>query len=232
MPNHYRNRLETLNPASTMRSYPCGVAMMNRRWKITGVLAAVAVLCGFLLLRSDRNEQKALQDTRPQLRQQGFKIDLTEFNFSTSAELRARAAALTNADFMAAVPRGAEYARRSTLLQNKPDLMATVGSNAALVVWKLDKLQSYSGEDLWPTLRETLNERRAELDAACESALSGPIRFDLKASAGNGMLLPHLPALKRLAQTLGARIVLELHDGNMDAAWTNLLASTRLVISW
>src|SRR6266516_4207679 len=209
MPNHYRNRLETLNPASTMRSYPCGVAMMNRRWKITGVLAAVAVLCGFLLLRSDRNEQKALQDTRRQLRQQGFKIDFT-----------------------AAVPRGAEYARRSTLLQNKPDLMATVGSNAALVVWKLDKLQSYSGEDLWPTLRETLNEIRAGLDAACESALSGPIRFDLKASAGNGMLLPHLPALKRLAQTLGARIVLELHDGNMDAAWTNLLASTRLVISW
>jgi len=35
------------------------------------VLAAVAVLCGFLLLRSDRNERKALQDTRRQLRQHG-----------------------------------------------------------------------------------------------------------------------------------------------------------------
>ena len=33
-----------------------------------------------------------------ELRQQGFKIDLSEFDLSASGELRARAAALTNAD--------------------------------------------------------------------------------------------------------------------------------------
>jgi hypothetical protein len=46
------------------------------------------------------------------------------------------------------------------------------------------------------------------------------------------MLLPHLARLKGLTQTLGTRAVLELHDQSQDAAWTNLLASTRLVTAW
>ena len=114
--------------------------------------------------------------------------------------------------------------------------MSVVGSNAALVVWKQAKLpprpNPYYGlprkrieEDLWPELREIFNEDRAGLDRACEAALSGPIRFDLAASHGTAMSLPHLAALRNLAQLLGTRATLELHDGNQDAAWTNLLAS-------
>ncbi|HEV2434831.1 MAG TPA: hypothetical protein VG077_02430, partial [Verrucomicrobiae bacterium] len=33
-------------------------------------------------------------------------------------------------------------------------------------------------------------------------------------------------------QTLGDRMVLALHDGNLTAAWTNLFATTRLVTAW
>lgn len=77
-----------------------------------------------------------------------------------------------------------------------------------------------------------LKERRAKLDAACAAALSGPIRFDLNAGAGNAMLLTHLPALKGLVQLLGARAVVGLHDGDNGSAWTNLLAATRLVTAW
>ena len=85
----------------------------------------------------------------------------------------------------------------------------------------------------YPTrLREHRFPTRAELDAACGSALSGPIRFNLNAGAGNGLLLPHLAGLKRLVQTLGLRAVLGLHDGNPEAAWTNLLAASRLVTAW
>ena len=62
--------------------------------------------------------------------------------------------------------------------------------------------------------------------------LSGPIRFNLNASGGNGILLPHLAMLKNLTQTFDSRAMLALHDGNRDAAWTNLLASTRLVTVW
>ena len=195
---------------------------MKARWKIMVVLAAAGVLCVFFLLRSDRSEQNALEETRRLLRQQGFKTDLAEFNFSASEELRARGSALTTLG----------HTLRPAGPADNLDLMTSVGSNSALVVWRQEKLQNYSGDDPRPTLRATLNESRLELDAACDSALSGPIRFHLNASAGNGMLLPHLPALKSLAQTLGARVVLELRDGNMDAAWTNLLASTRLVTSW
>src|SRR5437667_10716572 len=195
---------------------------MKARWKLVVVLAAASGLCAFFLLRSDGSEQKALEETRRALHQQGFKTDLTEFNFSTPDEMRARAAALTTLG----------HTVRPARSPDNLNLLPLVGPNLALVVWKQDKLQGYSGEDLWPALRETLNESRAELDAACEAALSGPIRFDLKASAGNAMLLPHLAALKRLAQTLAARAVLDLRDGNKDAAWTDLLALTRLVTSW
>jgi hypothetical protein len=213
---------------------------MKLRWILTCGLAAVGAICAVLLLRSNNGPQKAVEETRRALRQQGFKTDLTEFNFSTSPELRARAAALTNADLVGGSIRDA---RRSVLRQETPDLMATVGSNAALVVWRQEKLPARSGaypwmaenqarEDLWPALREMFNEDHAVLDAACEAALSGPIRFDLDASRGTAMLLPHLARVKSLAQILGTRAILDLHDGNKDAAWTNLLASTRLVTGW
>src|SRR6185437_13641560 len=205
---------------------------MKARWKITAGLAATGVACTLLLWRPDDSEQKAVAETRRALRQQGFKTDLSEFNFTISDELRARDAVLTNADVIAAVPRGAEYARRAVFLQNQPDLMATVGLDAAIVAWRQDRPRSRSGEDLWAALRETLEEDRPGLDAACEAALSGPIRFSLVASQGSGMLLRHLATLKRLAQTLATRAVLELHGGNKDAAWTNLLALTRLVTAY
>jgi len=175
---------------------------MKARWKFIVVIAASSGLGALFLVRSDGGAQKALEETRRALRQQGFKTDLTEFNFSTSDEFRARAAALTN------LGHTVRLARPSDNLT----LLPSLGPNSAQVVWKADKLQSYSGEGLWPALRETLNENRAELDAASEAAMSGPIRFDLNASAGNNMLLPPLAALKRLSQTLAARVLLELHD--------------------
>jgi hypothetical protein len=46
------------------------------------------------------------------------------------------------------------------------------------------------------------------------------------------MLLPPLAGMKSLAQTLGQRATVELHVGNANTAWTNLIASTRLVTAW
>ena len=71
---------------------------MKARWKVLVVLAAAGGLCAFLLWRSGDREQKALEETRRALRQQGFKTDLGEFNLSADAEFQARAAALTFAD--------------------------------------------------------------------------------------------------------------------------------------
>src|SRR2546427_8678879 len=63
-------------------------------------------------------------------------------------------------------------------------MIAPVGSNAAAIFWKQETLANVSGEDLWPVLREIFIERRIALDAACQAASTGPIRFDLAASHG------------------------------------------------
>src|SRR6266511_3170011 len=205
---------------------------MKVRWKITVGLATVGLFCAFLLICPRDGTQKAVEETRRALRQQGFKVELSEFDFSTSPELRIRVAALTNAAQLSVSRSIAASARRSTLLQGMPEGAWIVGSDSALVIWRQEKLASDSGEDLWPALREAFSEDRAELDAACEAALSGPIHFNLVASNAHQMVLPHLAAVKVLAHTLATRSVVELHNGNNDAAWTNLLASTRLVTGW
>jgi hypothetical protein len=206
-------------------------------------MAVVMGAAAFLLFSRD-SAQTALEETRRALRQQGFKIDLAEFNLSASAESRVRAAALTNADLLSSAFRGADPARRTVTLREGRDLLPSVGSNAALVVRNHEKLPPPSGpnpwlarnqleEDLWPALRETFNEERSVLDAACDAAISGHIRFDLAAWHGTAMLLlTYHAALRNVTQILGTRAALELHDGNRDAAWTNLLASTRLITAW
>jgi hypothetical protein len=216
---------------------------MKPRWIIAMVPLTLAIAGGALLFFWPDSAQTALEETRRALRQQGFKIDLKEFDLSAPTEFRARAAALTNADLTVAGLSSTEYARRAVLGQVRPDFMAAVGSSAAVVVWKQEKLppdpnpyswmpRDQAGEDLWPALHDILGENRAVLDTACAATLSGPIRFDLVASHGTGMLLRHVAALRSLAQLLGTRAVLELHYGNKDAAWTNVLASTRLVTAW
>ncbi len=184
-----------------------------------------------------------MAETRRELHQQGFKTELAEFDFSTSDEVRVRVTALTNASTSTAPRNQEDAARRSLVQQVMPELMQTIGSDSAIPVWKQETWAANEGtatylrlaglsNDLWPALRETFNNDRAGLDKACLAALSGPIRFHLNASHGSAMLLPHLAALKNLTQTLGGRTVLELHEGNRDTAWTNVLAATRLVTAW
>ena len=216
---------------------------MKRRWIIAVSLLALGALCVLLFWSLSDNEQRAVAETRRALRAQGFKTDLADFNLSASDDLRARATVLTRGEFSRAGSRDQAYGWRFMSRTDLPDLMAAVGADAALVVWKQPKLVSYHsaygplpedrlGEDLWPALREMFTRNAADVDSACSAALAGPIRFNLVASHGSAMLLPHLAALRSLGQVLGTRTVLELHDGRQDVAWTNLMASTRLVTAW
>ncbi len=205
---------------------------MKLRWIITVGVALASAVCLFLLLRPRDGEQEAVAETRRALREQGFKTDLADFDFSVSDEMRERVAALTNADFLRATEHRMEYPHRAALQEGKPELMKAVTQDSALVVWKLEKLESQSGEDIWPLLREVMAECRPELDAACEASLLGSIQFHLVAAHGSAMQLPHLVALEQFEQALGQRAVLALHDGDRDAAWTNLLAATRLAAAY
>ena len=202
---------------------------MTRRWKIVLGIAVLGAIGIALRLSADRRGPKAVAATRQALRQQGFKTDLADFNFSTAADLRAGEAVLT-----AAVSNW-----RSEPLVTHPELMDLAGNNSAIVVWKQVALKKQfpswpdNGNELaWDDFREAINTNRSQMDAACAAILSGPIGFNLDASQGGAMLLPHLAMLKTLLQALGDRLMLDLHDGDPDGAWTNLLAATRLVTAW
>ncbi|HOX55859.1 MAG TPA: hypothetical protein P5205_03735 [Candidatus Paceibacterota bacterium] len=215
---------------------------MKLRWVIgLGVLVLAAGATAYLLFPTN-SAQQALESTRNELRRQGFKVGLSEFDLSASGDLLARASALTNAA-SAPVHGGRWYARNEILSHKGLNLMTPAGSNCAVVVWMqktlalepaafFDRAGYEPTEDLWAALRQLLDESRPHQDAACAAALAGPIRFNLEASRGSAMLLPHAAVVKGLGQTFGTRAVLDLHDGNREAAWSNVVASARLVTAW
>ena len=193
-------------------------------------LATGAVWISFLL-QPDASASKSLADTRRLLQQQGFKTDVADFNFSTTPELRAREAVL-KAAFSNQI--GGQFL-------DHPNLAEIVGNDAVIVVWReaSPNIQRMSmpgigdeGDLNWDAFRTALGTNQPRIDAACAAALSGPIRFDLDARGGNAIRLPHLALMKNLNQTLGSRAVLAIHDGDLQAAWTNLLAATRLVTAY
>jgi hypothetical protein len=203
--------------------------MANVFWKATVFLVVAGVLCAFFLRQSRPAGPELVARTREALRQQGFKTDLSQFNLSTSPEMRARLAALTSL-----------VSNRSAGLPREwPDLAEAVGNDSVVVVWRQDMLKwphvlwpNEGDQVTWDEFREMFQEHRVALDAACQAALAGPIRFNLEARNGHYMLLPHVAAMKSLAGILGSRTMLALHDGQQDAAWTNLIAATRLVTAW
>jgi hypothetical protein len=200
--------------------------------KSIGVIALLLLIGAAAIYLKESGQRKAVAETRQLLREQGFKTDLADFDFSISAEMQRREQALTNATYSGMSP-SREIRAKSSLVQSEEiNLMETIAPDAALVVWKQTQLPSREGEDLWPVLNEVFGEDKASFDAACEAVLSGRIRFGLNASHGSAMLLRHLSVQRTFVRELGRRAALELHDGNLTAAWTNLLTSTRLVTVW
>ena len=198
---------------------------MKLRWKVTIGIIGAGAICAAVFLRPENSARTALEETRRALRQQGFKIDLAEFNLSASGSFQDRSDAL----LAAGDPR---VSRNPRYYPYYPNLMTPAGESAVLVAWKEELKDPYSGEEVLPSLRDWLGSNQAALDAAREAALSGPIRFNLNALAGGAMLLPHLARMRDLSQTLATCALVDLHDGNTEAAWTNLLAATRLASAW
>ena len=204
--------------------------LANLRPKIVCILAVIGIISAGAPACADNAGQKAVEATRQALRQQGFKTDLADFDFSMTAEMRARE------DIVKAT---APTNRLSQPFVNHPNLMEAVGINSAIVVWQQAMLKiphpswpDNSDELTWEEFREAINANQPQIDAACAAILPSPVRFHLDPGYGNAMRLPHLALLKNLTQTLGSRTVLALHEGNLDAAWTNLMAATRLVTAW
>jgi hypothetical protein len=189
--------------------------MKLRSLSVVGMVAVVAACGAFLVLYTRPDAQKAAEEARRTLRQQGFKTDLSDFDFSTDYETAIRAAALTN-----------------FIISRPPMLLQPCGTESAVVAWKEAKFEQEEGYQNLPPIEQVLVTNQAILDSACAAALAGPIHFPLIAKHGNAMLLVHLAALKNLSQALSARMVVKLREKRYSAAWTNLLALTRLSTAW
>src|SRR5436190_615498 len=159
--------------------------------------------------------QKAAEEARETLRKQGFKTDLSEFDFSTDPATAARSAALTN------------------IIRIRPALLLQpVGMDAALTAWKEKSFEQEEGYQLLPRIEDVIATNQAALEAACAAALAGPIHFPLTANHGSYMLLVHLAPLQNLSQALAGRMIVGLREKHYVEAWTNLLAVTRLATAW
>jgi hypothetical protein len=189
--------------------------MKLRSLSVAGTMAVVAVCGAILVMNARPDAQKAAEEARRTLRQQGFKTDLSDFDFSTDYETAIRAGALTN-----------------FIISRPPMLLQPCGTESAVVAWKEAKFEQEEGYQNLPPIEQVLATNQAILDSACAAALAGPIHFPLMAKHGSGMLLVHLPALQHLSELLSARMVVELREKRYSDAWTNLLALTRLSTAW
>lgn len=190
---------------------------MVRRWLLFLFICLVlaGIIGAVLHSRTESDVQKGAAEARRGLRQQGFKTDLADFDFSTDYATAVRAAAFTNSI----------YTRPARLLQ-------PCGTEAAIVAWKESSFEEEEGYQNLPPVKVILATNQAILDSACFAALAGPIQFPLQAKQGSGMLLAHLAFLRALSQALAARVVDDLREERHADAWTNLLAVTRLATAW
>ncbi len=196
---------------------------------VVALVISLSVTGYWLLLRPDARAIASVKKVREELRQQGYKADLADFDFSVSPEVLNREMAITNSFNARGIGANAD----------SPNLMPVIGSNTVVAVVRepaliLDYARGPNGADElgWEELREQLRDGSGKVDAALAAVNSGPIAFNLNSRGGFAMLLPHLATLKHLSQVFGARAVLNLHDGQREAAWTNLLAETRLATAW
>jgi hypothetical protein len=232
---------------------PVNPRLSMLRWKSVWIPAVIGLSCWVPLSHADDAGQKAVAETRQALRKEGFKTDLADFDLSTTPELRARETILMEAvvEPTPTMTNGglsgpSRHVSRQAFLPtvnswdvNPPDLMETMESNSAAVVWKLASPERpllprprarplYS----WDDFRKAIDAKGLRLDRASAVIFSGPIRFDLSRHASRSYWFPHLDQVKSLERLFDNRLVLALHDGNLAAAWTNLLAATRLVTAW
>lgn len=193
---------------------------MNHRLKLASVALAVIAILLWLLLPHNK-ARLAAERTRRSLREQGFKIDLSQFDLSMPSGLG------TNNEMLM----DAADASRNIVALRGLDLMRPISSNTAMVTWSQDNPVAEIDDYFWAGLGKTLRERAYVLDPACQALISAPFRFGIT-MATNADIAPDAARARFLGSALAARTLVELHERHHAEAWTNLLALTRLVTAW
>ncbi len=187
---------------------------------LTGAMVAILCLPG----PDNTDIKKSLEETRQSLQQQGFKMDLSDFDFSIPAGVRSRTEDIVNSG----------QRLPPELRQTRLNRMPLAEKDAVVVLWREEWMMASTpeGEGLvhWSDLRQAMDGNQGILDEACVAAISGPIQFPQ--SGGGVARMPSLGPINSLESLLADRMLLDLHDDRPDAAWTNLLAATCLATAW
>jgi hypothetical protein len=197
-------------------------------WRVLSLIIAISNIS----IVSGNQYGAEAADARAILRAQGFKTDLSDFDFTISPEAATRVSWLTNSGLTNPYLNESAQQARRVFGRFHAHVMHFVGDDIAMVAWKQDRLPSAEDADIWPEICEALFAHRVGLDHACGAALSGPIAFNLDATAGHGLLLPHLASIRALSEIMATRALLDLNRGRCGSVWTNLLAATRLCTAW
>ena len=143
------------------------------RWIIVWLLIVVGTLCALHLSRPDNHRPQMVAETRQSLREQVFKTDLADFDFSTSPEMHAREAIL----------KATTSNRLSEPFVNHPNLMEIVGNDSAIVVWQQSALKKpypswpdNRDEMTWDDFHDAMNETGRRLTPQAKRPC--PARFN------------------------------------------------------
>ncbi len=133
--------------------------------------------------------------------------------------------ALSNAapDFIAAANRLTELKP-----EFQPQRMRLIAPGKARVTWQQPELPTDKEPDLWPFVTAHVEDNRDRL-AEMATALERPeMVFDLDYPKGFSLLIPHLQKLRLAALQLSFACVVDLHGGQTNSAFTNVLAAVRV----
>ena len=133
--------------------------------------------------------------------------------------------ALSNAapDFIAAANRITELKP-----EFQPQRMRLVAPGRARVTWQQPELPTDKDPDLWPIVTAHVEDNRPLLDEMAAALERPEMVFNLDYSKGFSLLLPHLAKMKQAALNFGLAAVVDLHMGQTNSAFTNLLAASRM----
>lgn len=181
------------------------------------IFLVIGILLVLAYVRSEWRSyqaQKPVQEALAALKRDGFKTEFSELSSGNVKDILKSLQPLINTSIKIKALNYEGYAR----------FASPFGSNSAFVA--LRDLTS-DGQDRWQFLRDYFDKHLQELDTSQFTLLSVPLDVRLNVDKPFAVS-PHLNSLSSLSRVLAVRTMLELHYGNHESAWSNLLAITYL----
>jgi hypothetical protein len=198
---------------------------MKLRSKIL-VGAGICVIAPALFFAAyGAKKRHEVERTRNQLKAEGFKTDVTQFQTSFAPEAIARGHKVLEID----LPMDSIFVTdiRAPVYQSAGAFRMET-SNSVVVAWKEEFYSGARKRSPWPAIHQTLEKRRLALDVAVGALMEGPVAFDNEFNK-DGAKMYSLDYLPEAAKAIGVDVMCKLYYGQRAEAWTNLIALTRLV---